>query len=91
MCHNIVFLVDLHAFDDAMDIRADENGVWDHKGFSVSYVSIHRNGSTTTVHKRNKLGSHSHHYKLTRVYYRHSSSDFTTIITTVNGKHVCIK
>ena len=60
------------------------------KGSPVSNVSVHRNEST--VHKKNKLGSQSHHYKLTRVYYRHSSSlDFTRKITTVNGKHVCIK
>ena len=91
VCHNVAFLVDLHALDDSMDIRADENGVWDRKHSPVSYVSVHRNGSTTTVHKRNKLGSHSHHYKLTtRVYYLHSSSpDFTRIITTVNGKFIC--
>ena len=84
VCHNASFLVDLHSLSDAMDIRADENGVWDRKGSPVTYVSIHRNGSTTTVYKRS---SHSHHYKVTRVYYRHSSSpDFTRIITTVNGK-----
>ena len=29
--HNALFLVDLHSLDDAMDIRADENGVWDRK------------------------------------------------------------
>ena len=87
VCHNASFLVDLHSLADAMDIRADENGVWDRKGSPVTYVSIHRNGSTTTVYKRSKLGSHSHHYKVTRVYYQDSSSpDFTRIITTVNGK-----
>ena len=87
VCHNASFLVDLHSLADAMDIRADENGVWDRKGSPVTYVSIHRNGSTTAVYKRSKLGSHSHHYKVTTVYYRHSSSpDFTRIITTVNGK-----
>lgn len=74
-----------------MDIRADENGVWDRKGSPVTYVSIHKNGSTTTVYKRSKLGPHAHHYKVTRVYYRHSSSpDFTRIITTVNGKGNCV-
>jgi len=91
VCHNASFLVDLHSLADAMDIRADENGVWDRKGSPVTYVSVHKNGSTTTVYKRSKLGSHAHHYKVTRVYYRHSSSpDFTRIITTVNGKGNCV-
>ena len=91
VCHNAAFLVDLNSLDDAMDIRADENGVWNRKGSPVTYISIHNNGSTTTVQKRTKLGSFSHHYKVTRVYYRHSSSpDFTRIITTVNGKCNCI-
>ena len=67
VCHNVAFLVDLHALDDAMDIKVYENGVWEHNCSPVSSVSVHRNGSNTTVHKRNKLGSHSHHYKLTRV------------------------
>lgn len=91
VCHNASFLVDLHSLADATDIRADENGVWDRKGSPVTYVSIHKNGLTATVHKRSKLGSHAHHYKVTRVYYRHSSSpDFTRIITTVNGKGSCL-
>ena len=84
VCHNVTFLVDLHALDEPMDIRADENGVWDRKGSPVAYVSIHTNGGTTAVYKRSHMGSHSNHYKITRVYYRHSSSpDFTRIITTV--------
>ena len=41
-----------------MDIRADENGVWDRKGSPVAYVSIHRNGGATTVYKRSHMGSH---------------------------------
>lgn len=87
VCHNVTFLVDLHALDEPMDIRADKNGAWSRKGSPVAYVSVHNNGGTTAVYKRNHMGSHSHHYKLTRVYYRHSSSpDFTRIITTVNGE-----
>lgn len=73
-----------------MDVRADKNGVWNRKGSPVSYVSIHRNGGTTVVYKCSHMhmGSHSNHYKITRAYYRHSSSpDFTRITTTVNGDH----
>ena len=56
VCHNVTFLVDLHALDDPMDVRADENGVWDHKGSPVTYVSIHTNNSTTAVYKRSHMG-----------------------------------
>ena len=51
------FLVDLHALDDPMVVRADENGVWDCKGFPVAYVSPHRNGGITAVYKRSNMGS----------------------------------
>ena len=85
VCHNVTFLVDLQSLDDPMDIRADENGAWNRKGSPV--VSVHNNGGATAIYKRNHMGSHSHHYKITRAYYRHSSSpDFTRIITTVNGE-----
>ena len=78
VCHNVAFLVDLQALDDPMDIRADENGGWDCKGSPVTYVSIHNGGGTIAVYKCSHMGSHSHHYKINRVYYRHSSSpDFT--------------
>ena len=81
-------LVDLNALDDPMDIRADEHGALDRKGSPVAYISLHKNGGTTSVYKRNKLGCHSNHYKIARTYYRHSSSpDFTRIITTVHGEH----
>jgi len=57
----------------------------------MDFTYAHKNGSTTTIYKRSKLGSHAHHYKVTGVYYRHSSSpDFMTIITTLNGKGNCV-
>ena len=68
VCHNVTFLVDLHALGDPMDVRADENGVWDRKGSPVAYVSIHKNGGTTAVYKHSLMGSHSSHHKITRVY-----------------------
>ena len=88
VCHNASFLVDLHSLADAMDIRADENGVWDCKGSPVTCVSIHKNGSTTTVHKRSKLGSHAHHYKVTRVYHAHKLCPMKADATFTGKKHV---
>ena len=71
--------------------RADENGVSKQKGSPVIYVSIHTRSGNTNIFKRSKMGSHSHHYKLTRTYYRHTSSpDFTRIISTVRGKLLLI-
>ena len=83
VCYNVTFLVDLHSLDDPVDIRADENGAWNRKGSPVAYVSIHNNGGTTAIYERNHMGSHFHHYKIIRAY-RHSSHDFTKIITTVS-------
>lgn len=83
VCHNVSFVVDLHALDDPKDIRADENGVWQRNGSPVTYVSIHG----AKVFRRTKMGNHSHHYKVSRIYYRHSSSpDFRRVIATVYGK-----
>lgn len=83
----MTLLVDLQALDDAMDVRADENGVWNHKGSPVAYyISVHKNRGSTADYKYSHVGSHSHHYKITRAYYHHSSSPvFTKIITSVKG------
>lgn len=85
VCRNVTFVVNLFALDDARDIRADENGVWKRKGSPIAYVSIH---GKEKVSKCSKMQSLPHHFKLTRTYYRHSSSpDFTRIITTAHGKN----
>ena len=92
ICHNVSFVVDVQSLDDPQDIRADENGVWKRKGSPVAYVSLHTSSGKTTVMRRRRMGNHSHHYKITRTYYRHSCSlDFTRIITTVHGMyfHFC--
>ena len=87
VCRNSAFVVDLYALDDPLPIRADENGVWVRKGSPVAYVSVHNTAGTVEVFRRSKMGTHRHHYKIVRTYYRHSSSsDFRRIITTVNGK-----
>lgn len=89
VCHNVTFVVSLFSLADAHDIRADENGVWKRKGSPVAYVSIHMNSGISQVLKRPKLGDFPHHFKLTRTYYRHSSSpDFTRIITTAHSKYI---
>lgn len=83
ICHNVSFVVDLHTLDDPKDIRADENGVWQRNGSPVTYFSIHG----AKVFRRTNMGNHSHHYKVSRTYYRHSSSpDFRRVITTVHSK-----
>ena len=82
--HNVSFVVDLHALDDPKDIRADENGVWQRNGSLVTYVSIHGHSTDAKIFRHKNMGLHSHHYKVSRTYYRHSSSpDFRRVITTV--------
>ena len=87
VCHNVAFVVNLHSLDDPKDLRADENGVWKHMGSPIAYVSIHRNhGGKCEAKRHKKMGIHHHHYKISRTYYRHSTSpDFCRIITTVQG------
>ena len=87
VCHNVSFVVNLDQLGDEHDIRADENGIWQRKGSPVAYVSMHSKGNRKYVIRRSTMGNHSNSFKLTRVYYRHSTSpDFRRIITTVYGK-----
>ena len=84
---NVSFVVNVSMLDDPMDIRADENGVWIRKGSPVAFVSKHIKGNSTLFYSRCKAGNHPNHYKITRTYYRHSTSpDFKRIITIVHGK-----
>ena len=90
VCKNSAYVVDLQSLDDPTDIRADDNGIWEHNGSPNTYISVHREGDGShKIYKRTKLGSTSHHFKLTRRYYRHSDSpDFRRIITTAEGKYI---
>jgi hypothetical protein len=90
---NVAFVVNLSSLDDHRDIRADENGVWRRMGALVAFVSILTDlDGTQRVVRRSKMGMLSSHYKLSRTYYRHSSSpDFSRIITTAYGRYTFIK
>lgn len=84
---NVSFVVNISHLDDPTDIRADENGVWIRKGSPVAYVSKLTKADTTLFFHRSKAGHN--HYKITRTYYRHSSSpDFKRIITIVHSKGI---
>ena len=70
--HNVLFVVNLESLDEAIDVRADGNGVWK-KGSPVVFVSVHRHGnSTVNIYKCSRSGKH--HYKLSRTYYRLQST-----------------
>ena len=92
---SVCFVVDLNMLDDPLDIRADENGVWNRKGSPVPYVNKYTDKGKTRFFRRNKAPTQANHYKITRTYYRHASSpDFTRIITIVHGEilmYVCAK
>ena len=90
--HNVTFVVNLHLLGDPKDLRADDNGVWKRRGAPITSVSLHkRHDGTPIVIRRTKMGTHSHHYKISRTYYHHSSSkDFHRIITTVQGMQVML-
>lgn len=86
VCKNVSFVVDLHMLDDPADIRADENGVWKRKGSPVAYISLHTEDGETSIFRRKKMATKPSHFKVTRTYYRHTSSpDFTRVITVIHG------
>ena len=79
---NAAFVIDLHKLDNPLDVRADENGSWIRKGSPTAYVSVHENHGSVTINRRSKMGDFSHHFKISRTYYRHSASpDFYRTIT----------
>lgn len=85
--HNVVFVVDLQRLDTPNDIKADENGVWKRKGSPVTYISVHGSGESRRIFRRTKLGTTQHHYKVSRTYYRHSTSpDFSRLLVTVHSE-----
>lgn len=89
--HNVTFVIDVNKLEDPLDIRADQNGTWIRKGSPIAYVSIHSKDGVTCVYRRPKMGNHSNHYKITRTYYRHSSSpDFFRIIAVAYGKFLFV-
>ena len=83
VCHNVSFVINLNSLDDPKDLRADENEVWNRQGAPIAYVNIYK---PAKVICRTKMHSHTNCYKLSRTYYRHSTSpDFHRIITTVQS------
>ena len=80
--HNCSFVVDLTELNNPLDIRADDNSVWNCKGSPSTFISIHDG----VVKRRSRLHQHPNHYKITRYYYNHSSSpDFHRIIIMAYG------
>ena len=90
--HNVAFVVNSHSLGDPKDLRADGSGVRERKGAPITFISGHKSYiGTPVIARRTKMGNHPHHYKISRTYYRHSSSkDFHRIITTVQGKYLLI-
>lgn len=78
-CHNVSFVVDLHALDFPKDIPADENGVWRRNGSPVTYVSVH--GAKVFHCKKNGQSFAS----LQSFMYL---QDFRRVITTVHSKFI---
>ena len=59
-------------------------------GTPIAYISLHKNHvGKPEVKRHTKMGAHPHPYKISRTYYRHSTSiDFHCTITTVQGSYV---
>ena len=56
----------------------------------VAYISVHRGNAVdeSRIFRGSKMGSLSHHFKISRTYYQHSTSpDFHRVISTVYGEY----
>jgi len=90
VCRNYSFVVSLDSVSTVSDLRADNCGVWKHKGVRKVYVVI--DDSTGVVfHKRehppDMVDLQSNYlYLLTRVYHDlQASPDFKRMVATLTG------
>ena len=88
--HNYSFLVNLKCVNDVSDLRADDCGVWKHKGVRKTYVVVN-DSKTVIFHKREQCPNlddlpQGYLYLLTRVYHDlQVSPDFKRMIATLTG------
>ena len=89
--HNCSFLVDLKCIIDVSDLRADDCGVWSHRGVRKSYIVINdlKDILLTTREQPpvSKNIKKNHLYLLTRVYHDlQASQDFKRMIATLKSQ-----
>jgi len=89
-CHNCCFLVNINCVCDAMDLRADDYGVWIHKGVRKTYVVVD-DSKAVLYCKREQCPEYddvqpNYVYLLIRMYHDlQSSSDFKRTIATLTS------
>ena len=88
---NYSFLVDLNCVSSIADLRADDCGVWKHKGIRKAYCVVDET-KAVVFHTREKpplnedASDNSHLYLLTRVYHDlQASPDFKRMIATLTS------
>ena len=85
------FIVSMKNVKDPMDLRADGNGVWEHKGLRSLWVSV--SGHKVEILSRKgrpnfKLGGSAKMFCIKKAYHSlQSSSDFRRLIVTMEGKY----
>ena len=90
--HNCSFIVDLTCIKDPNDLRADDSGVWKHKGVRKTWVVTNEEGvvimqSREHAPKQANTQADCQTYIVTRVYHTlQASSDFKRMIVTLTGK-----
>jgi len=86
---NVSFLVNLDNVKDPMDLRADDNGVWTHKGLRSLWVSVSARSVEILSRKgrpKFKLAGAAKMFCIKKAYHSlQSSPDFRRVIVTMEG------
>ena len=88
--HNYSFVVNLNCVRDVSDLRADDCGVWIHKGVRKTYVVVDDSKAVVFCKREHRPDDDdvqpNHPYLLTRVYHDlQASTDFKRMIATLKG------
>ena len=95
--HNCTFVVALSCVRDPSDLRADDSGVWRHRGVRKTWVVTDETGKIISQNRERPprqldVPIHGHLYILSRVYHiLQSSPDFKRMIVTLQGENVLKK
>ena len=88
--HSCTFVVDLNCIADPNDLRADDCGVWKHKGLRKTWVIVDEECKVVYQRREHppslRTDQPGHLYLLSRIYHAlQSSEDFRRMIALLKG------
>ena len=87
---NLSFVVSMDNVKDPLDLRADDNGVWVHKGIRTLWISVDSGGRTEILSRKGrpkmKISGGAKLYCMKKSYHAlKTSEDFRRLIVTMEG------